>query len=132
MLLYRPPSSEPLILPVRYSTAPIDMNSRPLNRTSLNACDTAPLIAQSVPIPMPTDHEADLVDHAVGQHAAQVVLDHGIKDRERGHRRADQDQDLDAADLRAGEAARQRVDRDLGRERGRNTVPSRSLRGRRR
>ena len=37
MLLYRPPRSLPLILPVRYSTAPIDMNSKPLNSTSLNA-----------------------------------------------------------------------------------------------
>ena len=30
-------------------------------------------------------HEADLVDHAVAENAAQVVLDNGVEDREHGH-----------------------------------------------
>ena len=47
------PSSLPFIFPVRKSTAPIDMNSSPLNSTSLNACETAPFKASSVPMPMP-------------------------------------------------------------------------------
>jgi hypothetical protein len=57
-------------------------------------------------------HEAELVVEAVGEHAPQVVLDHRVEDRERGHGRADPDQDLGAR-----EAARQRVDRELGGER---------------
>ena len=35
------------------------------------------------------DHESQLVVQRIGQDAAQVVLDHGIEDREGGHRRAD-------------------------------------------
>ena len=33
-------------------------------------------------------HEADLVYHAVSQHPAQVVLDHGVEDREHGQMRS--------------------------------------------
>src|SRR3990167_5425083 len=52
--LYRPPSSLPLTVPARNRTAPIDMNNSALNRMSANACATAPLIASSLPMPMPT------------------------------------------------------------------------------
>ncbi len=54
MVLYKPPSSEPLILPVTCSTAPIDISNRPLKITSLKAWAIAPLIASAVPIPIPT------------------------------------------------------------------------------
>ena len=52
--LYRPPSSLPLTVPVRSSTAPIDMKSSALNRMSAKAWATAPLTANSVPMPTPT------------------------------------------------------------------------------
>ena len=52
--LYRPPSSLPLTVSVRSSTAPIDMKSSALNRMSAKAWATAPLIASSLPMPMPT------------------------------------------------------------------------------
>ncbi len=35
--------------------------------------------------PDPHHHESELVDHAVGQHTAQVVFDHSEKDRIAGH-----------------------------------------------
>ncbi len=57
-------------------------------------------------------HETELVVEAVGQHAAQVVLDHRIEDGERRHGGADGNEDLGA-----GIAAGQGVDRELGRER---------------
>ncbi len=79
--------------------------------TSLKAWATAPLRASAVPIPIPHDHEADLVDHAVGQHPAQVVLDDGVEDGEAGHDGADVDQELGAR-----KAAGQGVDRHLGGE----------------
>ena len=53
MLLYRPPRSEPLILPTRYNTAPMVINNKPLKITSLKACATAPFNASAVPIPIP-------------------------------------------------------------------------------
>ena len=56
-------------------------------------------------------HEAELVVQAVGQHAAQVVLDHGVEDREHRHDHAQSDQDP-----RPGKPAGQGVDRQLGRE----------------
>ena len=59
----------------------------------------------------PDDHEAELVVQAVGQNPPQVVLDHGVEDRERGHHRADPDQHLGA-----GVAARKRIHRELGGE----------------
>ena len=62
-------------------------------------------------MPMPHTMKPSWLIIAVGEHAAQIVLDHGEEDREHGHRRADVDQQLGA-----GEAARQRVDRDLGGE----------------
>ena len=63
-------------------------------------------------------HEAELVVEAVGQHASQVVLDHGIEDRERRHRCSDRHEDLCA-----GKTARQCVDGDLGREPGKEHRP---------
>jgi len=62
-------------------------------------------------------HETDLVDHAVHEHAPQVILDHRIENGERSHRGAEQDEHPDSTDLCAGETACQRVDRHLGRER---------------
>ena len=56
-----------------------------------------------------TDHEADLVDHAVAQHAAQVVFDHSVKDREAGHDHANVYQQLGTR-----KAPRQRIHGDLG------------------
>ncbi len=53
MDLYRPPSSEPLMVPVRSSTAPMAMNSRPSKMMLTKAYATAPLTAMAVPMPMP-------------------------------------------------------------------------------
>ena len=49
--LYRPPSSDPLQVPVRVSTAPRLMNNSALYRTQANACAAAPLSASGVPMP---------------------------------------------------------------------------------
>jgi len=54
MDLNSPPRSVALTLPARNNTAPIDMNSSPLNRMSAKACATAPFSPSSVPSPMPT------------------------------------------------------------------------------
>ncbi len=59
------------------------------------------------------DHVTELVVQRVGEHAAHVVLDDRIEDREGGHRGADGDEQFGA-----GEAARQGVDGELGGERG--------------
>ncbi len=54
MVRYSPPKAVQLIFPpVRYITAPIDMNSRALKRTSLTTWETAPFIAICVPMPIP-------------------------------------------------------------------------------
>ena len=66
---------------------------------------------QRGPDPDPADHEADLVHHGVAERASEVVLDHGVEDREAGHERADVDQHLFAR-----EPPRQGVHRHLGRE----------------
>jgi IS5 family transposase len=60
----------------------------------------------------PHDHEAELVVQAVGEHTPEIILDHGVEDRKRRHQRTDRHQDLGA-----GEAARERVDRELRGER---------------
>ena len=52
--LYNPPNSVALTVPTRNRTAPIDMNSRALYRIWQKACAAAPLMARSVPIPIPT------------------------------------------------------------------------------
>ena len=51
--LYSPPNSEPLTVPVRKSTAPIDMNNKPLNTMSATACAVAPLTPSDPPMPTP-------------------------------------------------------------------------------
>ena len=53
MVLYNPPKAVPLIFPVRYMIAPMDMKRRALNRTSLKTWATAPFMARAVPMPMP-------------------------------------------------------------------------------
>ncbi len=57
------------------------------------------------------DHEAELVDQAVGQHAPQIVLDDRVEDRETRHDGADVDEQLGA-----WETACKGVDGDLGGE----------------
>ena len=51
------------------------------------------------------DHEAELVIQAVSQHAPQVILQHGIKDREYGHCRADPNKHFGT-----GKATRESID----------------------
>ena len=49
---------------------------------SATAWAAAPLMPEGAADPDADDHEAELVDHAVGEHPAQVVLDHRVEDRE--------------------------------------------------
>ena len=55
------------------------------------------------------DHEANLVDDAVGENAAHVVFQQGINDAVNGHHAADRDKNLPA-----GETTDQRVNGGLG------------------
>ena len=87
------------------------MKRRPLKITSAKAWATAPLTASADADADARHHEADLVDHAVAEHAPQVVLDDRVEDREARHDDADVDEQLGAR-----EAPRQRVDRHLGGE----------------
>ena len=57
------------------------------------------------------DHEAQLVVERIGQHLAQIILDHGKEDREGRHDGADPDQLVGS-----GIAPRQRIDGQLGGE----------------
>ena len=99
-------------MPTRNSTAPIDMNSSALEQDVGEGVGDRAVEGELGADADADDHEAELVVEAVGQHAPQVVLDHGIEDRKRGHRGADRHQNFGA-----GESARQRVDGDLGGER---------------
>ncbi len=58
------------------------------------------------------NHEAELIVQRIGQNTPEIVLNHGIKDRERGHSSADVNQYF-----RSGIAARQRINCELCRER---------------
>ena len=55
------------------------------------------------------NHKADLVDHAVAQHAAQIIFNNRIEDGKHRHGRADVEQAFGA-----GKTARQHIDRGLG------------------
>ena len=54
IVLYKPPRSEPKVLPVRYNTAPMDMKRRDLYKMWAKMWAQAPLIDMAVPIPIPT------------------------------------------------------------------------------
>ena len=97
--------------PVMCSTAPIDIISSPLKITSLNAWGDRARKGQGSADADAADHESDLVDHAIGEHPPQVVLDDRVEDGKAGHRHADVDEHL-----RARKAAGERVHRDLGGE----------------
>ena len=64
--------------------------------------------------PDPHHHEAQLVDHAVAENPTEIVLDHGVEDREGRHQRADVEQDLDTHELYAGKGPGEGIDGDLG------------------
>ena len=54
IVLYKPPSSDPLAVPVLNRTAPTDINNNALYRMCAKACAAVPFNANSVPIPTPT------------------------------------------------------------------------------
>ena len=54
-------------------------------------------------------HKADLVDHTVAQHAAQIVFNNRIEDGKHRHSRADVEQEFGA-----GKTTRQHIDRGFG------------------
>ena len=45
-------------------------------------------------------HEAQLIDHAVGKHPAQIIFDDGVENREGGHQQTDPDKNLGTVECR--------------------------------
>ena len=109
MVLYNPPRAVPLIFPVRYITAPMDMKRSALNRMSLKAWATAPLMARCRADADAAHHETHLVDQAVGKDPPQVIFNDRIEDGKSGHDRPDPDEGLGS-----GKGPCQGIDRDLG------------------
>ena len=77
MVLYSPPRSVHLLLPVMYSTDPALIHKRGLVDDVAKGVGRGAVEAHGRADAHPADHEAHLVDDGVGQDAAHVVFEQG-------------------------------------------------------